>query len=228
MTLIDPRYFMRDHEAQPFLSDYRVDLAAPDVVLESGTQYTPTARYVVTQIRPPKGQTLLIKAFQPYAMRRTNVGDPALESFEFIPPQEAAGHFKFEPLVGGLSPIVIQLNVNAPRVLSGPLLNSDRVVGKGMSFISDTPYADVMRSGFNQNFTIEVPSDRLFTVVFSIIDGTAFAAPLPPGGQFQVSADTVDLPAKRVDFAGTVVSGIIMSDQKFQQLTKEIASKGVY
>ena len=30
MTLIDPRYFMRDPEAQPFLSDYRVDHAAPD------------------------------------------------------------------------------------------------------------------------------------------------------------------------------------------------------
>jgi len=31
-----------------------------------------------------------------------------------------------------------------------------------------------------------------------------------------------------VDFAGTVVSGIIMSDQRYQQLTKDIASRGVY
>ena len=228
MTLLDPRYFMRDPEAQPFLSDYRVDLAAPDVPLESGTQSTTSARYIVTQIRPPRGQTLLIKAWQPYAMRRTNIGT-ATESFEFIPPQEAAGHFSFEPLVGGLAPVVAQLNLNAPRALSpGPLLNSDRVIGKGVSFISETPYADVMRSGFNQNFTIEVPSDRLFTVVFQIIDGTAFASPLPVGGQFQVSRATDDPPTKRVDFAGTVVSGIIMSDQRFQQLTKEIANKGVY
>lgn len=227
MTLIDPRYFMRDPEAQPFLSDYRVDLAAPDVPLESGTAQQPGARYIVTQIRPPRGQILLIKAWQPYAMRRTNIGT-GTESFEFIPPQEAAGHFNFEPLVGGLAPIVAQLNVNAPRVLAGPLLNSDRVVGKGISFISESPYADVQRSGFNQNFTIEVPSDRLFTVVFQIIDNSAFAAPLPSGGQFVVSSSTVDPPTKRVDFAGTVVSGIIMSDQKFQQLTKEIASRGVY
>jgi hypothetical protein len=227
MTLIDPRYFMRDPEAQPFLSDYRVDLAAPDVPLESGTQYTTSARYIVTQIRPPKGQTLLIKAFQPYAMKRTNI-DADDESFALIDPLEAAGHFNFEPLVGGLAPIVAQLNVNAPRELAVPpvLLNSDRVVGKGVSFISSTPYADVMRSGFNQNFTIEVPSDRLFTVVFSIIDGTAFASPLPIGGQFQVTTDPAV--TKRVDFAGVVVSGIIMSDQRFQQLTKEIASRGVY
>jgi hypothetical protein len=225
MTLIDPRYFMRDPEAQPFLSDYRVDLVAPDVPLESGTQYQTSARYIVAQIRPPKGQTLLIKAFQPYAMKRVDIGTQD-ESFALIDPLEAAGHFNFEPLVGGLAPIVAQLNVNAPRVLSGPLLNSDRVVGKGVSFISTTPYADVMRSGFNQNFTIEVPSDRLFSVVFQVIDGTAFAAQLPAGGQYQVTTDP-DV-TRRVDFAGVVVSGIIMSDQRFQQLTKEIASKGVY
>jgi hypothetical protein len=223
MTLIDPRYFMRDPEAQPFLLDFRVDLAAPDVPLESGTQYTPTARYIVTQIRPPKGQTLLIKAFQPYAMKRTDIGT-ADESFAMIDPLEAGGHFSFEPLVGGLSPIVANSNVNAPRDLAGPLLNSDRVVGKGVSFISSTPYADVMRSGFNQNFTIEVPSDRLFTVVFSLIDNTAFSDAL--SNPYQVTTDPAV--TKRVDFAGTVVSGIIMSDQKFQQLTKEIASRGVY
>lgn len=226
MTLIDPRYFMRDAEAQPFLSDYRVDLAAPDVPLESGTQYTQTARYIITQIRPPRGQTLLVKAWQPYAMRRTNIGTPNA-SFEYIPPQEAAGHFNFEPLVGGLAPFVASLNVNAPTELAFAQ-NGQRVIGKGVSFISETPYADVMRSGFNQNFTIEVPSDRLFTVVFSLIDGTAAAGALPIGGQFQVSADVVDPPTKRVDFAGTVVSGIIMSDQRYQQLTKEIASRGVY
>lgn len=225
MTLIDPRYFMRDPEAQPFLQDYRVDLVAPNVPLESGTQYTASARYIVTQIRPPKGQTLLIKAWQPYAMKRTNIGT-ASESFALIDPLECAGHFNFEPLVGGLAPVVAQLNLNAPRDLAGPLLNSDRVIGKGVSFISSTPYADVMRSGFNQNFTIEVPSDRLFTVVFQLVDGTAFASPLPLGGQFQVTTDPAV--TKRVDFAGVVVSGIIMSDQRFQQLTKEIADKGVY
>jgi hypothetical protein len=222
-TLIDPRFFMRDPEAQPFLSDYRVDLTAPDVVLESGTAGTPSARYVVTQIRPPRGQILLIKAFQPYAMRRTDIGT-ADESFVMIDPRQAGGHFSFEPLVGGLSPIVANLNVNAPRDLAGPLLNTDRVVGKGVSFISDTPYSDVMRSGFNQNFTIEVPSDRLFTVVFSLIDDTAFAGAL--SNPYQVTTDPAV--TKRVDFAGTVVSGIIMSDQRFQQLTKEISNKGVY
>jgi hypothetical protein len=225
MTLIEPRYFMRDPEAQPFLSDYRADLVAPDVPLESGTAQQPGARYIVTQIRPPRGQTLLIKAWQPYAMRRSFVGTNN-ESFEYITPEEADGHFSFEPLVGGLAPIVAQLNVNSPRELTGPLLNSDRVVGKGVSFISSTPYADVQRSGFNQNFTIEVPSDRLFTVVFQIIDNGAFAASLPPAGQFQVTTDPSVL--KRVDFAGTVVSGIIMSDQRYQQLTKDIASRGVY
>jgi hypothetical protein len=81
-----------------------------------------------------------------------------------------------------------------------------------------------MRSGFNQNFTIEVPSDRLFTVVFSLIDDTAFAGAL--SNPYQVT--TVAAVTKRVDFAGTVVSGIIMSDQRFQQLTKEISGRGVY
>jgi hypothetical protein len=219
-TLIDPRYFMRDPEAQPFLSDFRVDLTAPDVPLESGTAGQPGARYIVTQIRPPRGQVLLIKAFQPYAMKRTDIGT-ADESFAMIDPLEAGGHFSFEPLVGGLSPIVANLNVNAARDLAGPLLNNDRVVGKGISFISSTPYADVQRSGFNQNFTIEVPSDRLFTVVFSLIDDTSTLS-----NPFQVTTDPAV--TKRVDFAGTVVAGIIMSDQRFQQLTKEIASRGVY
>jgi hypothetical protein len=219
-TLIDPRYFMRDPEAQPFLSDFRVDLTAPDVPIESGTAGQPGARYIVTQIRPPRGQVLLIKAFQPYAMKRTDIGT-ADESFAMIDPLEAGGHFSFEPLVGGLSPIVANLNVNAARDLAGPLLNNDRVVGKGISFISSTPYADVQRSGFNQNFTIEVPSDRLFTVVFSLIDDTSTLS-----NPFQVTTDPIV--TKRVDFAGTVVAGIIMSDQRFQQLTKEIASRGVY
>lgn len=222
-TLIDPRYFMRDPEAQPFLSDYRVDLAAPDVPLESGTLGQPGARYIVTQIRPPRGQVLLIKAWQPYAMKRTDVGTPS-ESFAMIDPLEAGGHFNYEPLVGGLSPIVANLNVNAPRDLAGPLLNNDRVVGKGVSFVSSSPYADVQRTGFNQNFTIEVPTDRLFTVVFSLIDNTASAGAL--SNPFQITTNPAV--TKRVDFAGTVVAGIIMSDQRYQQLTKEIASRGVY
>lgn len=208
MTIIDARNFIEDPSAKPFIQDFRVDLLASDVPTES------TGRYIVCKMPTPKGQVNLVKGFVPYVMQRTLIGG-ALESFQIIDPKDANGHFAFEPFVGGNLPFIISQDYNAPRTAGGTLLNQDRIQRKGVGFVSNQPWHDAMSIWQNPMFCMRVPSEVLFSVVFSILPvGIASGV----GGVYTVDASA----SKRVDFAGVVVVGMTMSEQSYDAISRDL------
>jgi hypothetical protein len=212
MEIINPHYFLSDPQVRPFSYDQRVDLTAPDV---------PTVgkdRYIVQEIRPPRGQIYVVKAFYPYAVARTDVGLPQ-ESFVYLG-TEANGFFKFEPLVNDNSPFIMETNFNAPRTAAGTLLNADRQRNKGVSYITPAPWSDATQGFFNPLFTFLIPSNASYRVIFSILT-PALASPIP--NPYQIGTGD-----KRVDFAGCITVGLQMPEQHYHGIVQRVrAEKGI-
>lgn len=217
-AFIEPKFFLADPQIRPFILDERVDLLASNVPISA------TGKFIVSELRPPRGQVYLIKNITPYAMERTNVGNPATESFQFLSPIVAGGFFSFEPTVNDNSPFIIEQNYNAPRVSAAPaaLNNNDRVRAKGIGYISDAPFTVAQNSWFNPLFTILVPSNAVFRLIFSILP-VSTTLPLPAGGQYSVGGVVVG--SRRVDFAGSVLVGQQMSEQYYHGLAQRVATQ---
>lgn len=214
-AFIEPKFFLSDPQIRPFILDERVDLTAPNVPIAA------TGKYVVSELRPPRGQVYLIKNITPYAMARTNVG-LATESFQLINAVSAAGFFSFEPTVNDNSPFIIQQNYNAPKVAGvASLNNNDRVRAKGIGYISDAPWAVAQNGWFNPLFTILVPSNAVFRLIFSILPVSS-TDPIPAGGQFGVDGAGG---TRRVDFAGSILVGQQMSEQYYHGLAQQVAAQ---
>lgn len=215
-AFIEPKFFLADPQIRPFILDERVDLLASNVPVSA------TGKFIVSELRPPRGQVYLIKNITPYAMARTNVG-AGDESFQFLSSIVAGGFFSFEPTVNDNSPFIIEQNYNAPRVSAAPaaLNNNDRVRAKGIGYISDAPFTVAQNSWFNPLFTILVPSNAVFRLIFSILP-VSTTLPLPAGGQFGVGGVGG---TRRVDFAGSVLVGQQMSEQYYHGLAQRVAAQ---
>lgn len=215
-ALIEPRFFLADPQIRPFIVDNRVDLTAPNVPI------TATGKFVVAEIRPPRGQVYIVKNITPYAMARTNVG-LATESFQLISAISAAGFFTFEPIVNDNSPFVIEQDYNAPKIAGAASLNNnDKIRAKGIGYISDSPFTVAQNSWFNPLFSILVPSNAVFQIVFSILPVSA-ANPIPVAGQFTVGGAGG---GRRVDFAGSVLVGQQMTEQYYHGLVQRETATG--
>lgn len=213
-AFIEPKFFLADPQIRPFILDERIDLTAPNAPIEA------TGKFIVTELRPPRGQVYLIKNITPYAMERTNVG-LANESFALISAPTAAGFFTFEPTVNDNSPFIIEQNYNAPKTAGAASLNNnDRVRAKGIGYIADAPFAVAQNSWFNPLFTILVPSNAVFRLTFSILPVSA-TDPLPAGGQFGIGGAGG---TRRVDFAGSILVGQQMSEQYYHGLAQRTAA----
>ena len=211
-SFIEPKFFLADPQIRPFILDERVDLTAPNVPIAS------TGRYIVSELRPPRGQVYLIKNITPYAMERTNYGLPN-ESFQLISAPLAAGFFSFEPTVNDNSPFIIRQNYNAP--MAGPgTNNNERVQNKGIGYISDAPFAVAQNGWFNPLFTILVPSNAIFRLIFSILPVSA-TNPIPVQGRYAVGGAGG---ARRVDFVGSILVGQQMSEQYYHTLTQQVSA----
>lgn len=204
-TAIDPREFLADPSVRPMARTRRVDLVAPDVPVLN------TEEFVVYQNTTKKNEIEVIRYIVPFAMERTDVGTP-FESFAMLSPQLANGHFIFSPKVNGKTVDNIDLNLNTPRDSTGTLSNADRTIRGGINFVSMNPWIDSQR--YNPLFAIPVPSETEFLVTFSLLPAST-VDPIP--SQFQIGAGV-----KRVDFAGVIVSGVILPQQLFDKLLKEL------
>jgi hypothetical protein len=218
MILIDPRHYLADPTARPFIRDFRIDLTASDVPQESA------GRYIVADLKVPRGQRFLVKSVMPYAMARTDVGT-AQESARILVNEEVGGFFSFEPTVNGNSPFVIEADLNAMRTSAGAQ-NSDRVRANGWTHVSDNPWFQASASWDNPMFTVEVSPDSTFRIVFTVLP-VGFANPLPNPYVIPAAPPPAAQPPKRVDFAGVVITGVNMSDQSYRDIYRKVEQQGV-
>lgn len=216
--IIDPRRYLTDPTARPFVRDFRVDLTAADVPVES------SGRYIVAELRVPRGQRFVVKAVFPYAMARTDVGDASLESVRTLSNAEAGGYFSFEPSVNGNSPFVIEADLNAMRTSAGAL-NSDRVRASGWTHIVENPWFSSSVNWDNPLFSVDVAPDAVFRIIFTVLP-VGYASGLPNPYVIPAPPPAVQ-PPKRVDFAGVLITGINMSDQSYRDIYSKVESQGV-
>jgi hypothetical protein len=102
-------------------------------------------------------------------------------------------------------------------VSTGTLANADRTTLGGINFISMDPWIDSMR--YNPLFSFKVPADTSFRVTFQLTP-VSTVSPIP--NPYQIGAG-----AKRVDFAGVTVSGVILPEQLYGQLMNDLQNGGV-
>jgi hypothetical protein len=210
MQLLHPLHFLDDPEIRPFVQNQRVDLKASNVPIIS------TNRYVCFSFQVPAGQCLVIKGMSFYACERTDIGSTT-EAFRYLSPEEGNGYFSYQPLIDRNSPFIVNLDFNSPKIAAGTLNNNDRQGSSGFTEISDKPTQDV-RLVENPLFSVAVPAGKTFEVAFSVLPvSTLNSANIPTGGQFQVGTG-----AKRVDFAGAVISGLIMPQQLYDQIKAKV------
>jgi hypothetical protein len=134
-----------------------------------------------------------------------------------LSPALADGWFSFEPLVNNALAFLILSDMNAPRIAAGPLTNKDRFQAKGVTHISEHPWKDIQSAWFNPMFSFVIPQESKFQVVFSLLPDGA-VAPFPAAGQYAIGSGT-----KRVDFAGFLIAGQILSDQKYNEIAGGVA-----
>lgn len=218
MRPIDPRFYLDDPDAKSLGPlTYRSDLTAPDIPTMG------TGRYVIARETIPKGQVWIIKTIVPFAQERVNVG-LGTESVQMMDPLKANNWFTFEPYINGSSPFILKADMNTPRAAAGPLQNNDRFQSAGITCISVHPWSDAQRSMFNPLFTIVVRAARTFTVVFSVLPQSSDpAAALPTAGTYAVGGAGG---ARRVDFAGVVLSGVQMSEQLYDDMQLSLQREG--
>lgn len=218
MTLIDPRRYLADPTARPFVREFRIDLTASDAPIES------TGRYIIAELKVPRGQRFIVKSVFPYAMARTDVGNAGLESARMLSNVEVGGYFSFEPQVNGNAPFVIDSDLNAMRTAAGAQ-NSDRVRASGWTHVSDNPWFMASTTWDNPLFSIEVSPDSVFRIVFTVLP-VGFANGLPNPYVIPAPPPAVQ-PPKRVDFAGAVIVGINMADQSYRDIYRKVEQQGV-
>jgi hypothetical protein len=210
-TLLSRLDTLVNDQIRPFTRNARVDLTAPDTPVQA------QGRYIIYRNRTKKGQVEVIRAIVPYAEERTDVGTPQ-ESFRKILPEDGDNFFAYNPAVNGQPAFVSQLDFNAPRNAAGPLRNAERQVRAGFTNLSTTPLADVMR-GWPSWFAIPVPSETEFLVTFEL---------MPPSVDPVATLSNpyeIGTGAKRVDFAGVLVAGVLMPQQLFDKLTEAEAAR---
>jgi len=214
--LLDALHLLDDPEIKPYVRNQRVDLAASNVPIVS------TNRYVVFSFDVPPGQCLVVKGMAFFACERTYVG-LANASFRYLTAQEGNGFFSFQPMVDRNSPYQVNLDFNSPKIAAGTLNNSDRQGSNGFTEITDSPVQDV-KLYENPLHTVAVPAGKTFEVAFSVLSvSTLNSSGIPVGGQFQVGTGI-----KRVDFAGALVTGLIMPQQLYDQVKDQVQREAAY
>lgn len=203
-------YFLKDDQVRPFLRDERHDITAANAPMHSPDEF------IIFSKTPPKNQVIIVKAIAPYVMRRTDVGDAVLESFEMIPPVLANGFFMFEPFVQTQSPFVIETDVNAPAVMASAN-DAERIKGPGFTCVTDDPIKSILFSHDN-TFSIFIGGQQPFQILMKVLPvNTVGGIPNP----FTVGNPPIPGPQqKRVDFAGALVYGVTMPEQLYNEMNK--------
>lgn len=213
MFPIDPRIFLSAEDAQPFIYTQSRDLAATDGSLKKVSE----GKYIIFQMRPAKGQVLVVKSVIPWAMQRDNVGLPT-EDVSFCNPAQVNGQVLYETFVGGNAPVLFDTTVPAFKTAAAAS-NNDLTGGKGIPFISPDPWSDAQRSWFNPMFTFLVKSGTDLMVTFSILRPSV-TNPIPVVYTVPPTAGA----ARRIDFAGVTIVGLSMSEQTYVRTLNTVTS----
>lgn len=206
-TAIDPREFLADPQVRPLARTRRADITA------SNAQQVSPGEYIIYENETAKGQVEIVRYLVPFAMERTDIGTPQ-ESFQMIDPMQGNGHFIFSPRVNSKTVDNIDIDNNAPSTAAAAS-NTDRPRRGGINFISRDPWVDSQR--YNPLFAIPVTSKTVFQVTFQLAP-LSQTNPIP--NPYQIGAG-----AKRVDFAGVVVAGVVLPQQLYGQL-QDALNKG--
>lgn len=205
-------YYVHPDEKM-FIYDFRHDLTAADCPSPSAGEY------IVMDFKVPKSAVWIIKGFVPYAMERTDVGG-VTESARYITPQDGNGWFSFAPVAAGGPPFVITTNYNAPQNDDGNQQDALRQRSNGISQVSLNPYTDAVWQMQNAFFTMAVHSEQRFQTIFSLMGPPASGGTgTPISNPYSIGTPTA--PAnKRVDFAGVVVAGLMMSENAYREAAR--------
>jgi hypothetical protein len=204
----DPKSFLADKNVEPWYRDTRQDLLATNVPISA------TGKYVIMDEQVPRAQVLVVKGIVPYAMARTNPGSGD-ESMQMIAPIDGNGWFSYEPQINDAAAYNIESNFNAPQDASVADDNSIRQRTRGLCIISDNPWRDANQQWANPLFTFVVAPTQRFRVIFSILP----ASPTNPlSSVYEIGVDAT----KRVDFAGVVAVGHLLSAQHYENLKRRI------
>lgn len=213
MFPLDPRNWLVSEQVQPFIMTRSRDLAATDGSLKKASE----GKYIIFNETPPKGQVMVVKVVTPWAMYRDNLG-VGTENVSFCDPAAVNGQVLFEPLVGGKSPMLFDVDVPAFKVVANAS-NKDTTGGKGIPFISADPWADTQRAWSNPMFTFVVRGGTQLIITFSILRPAA-NNPIPVVYTIPPVAGV----GRRIDFAGVTIAGLAMNEQLYEQLSSSMGA----
>lgn len=201
-------YFLKDSQVIPFIRDERHDIAATDAPIIA------PGRFRIFTKTPPKNQVIVIKSISPYIMRRTNVGDATLESFEMISPQLANGFFMFQPMVQSYVPLIVETDVNAPAVMASAR-DAERLKGPGFTSVTDDPIKSLLFSRDN-TFSIFVGGLQPFEIIMQVLPVNTIGG--IPNPFFVGNPPIPGAEQNRVDFAGALVYGVTMPEALYNDM----------
>ncbi len=193
-----PEFFMPDERVRMFKLAQSIDLPAADV-----PKYGP--KFIVFDFVVPKGQVFVVKGMVFPAWKRIEVGATD-EDYQLLTNQEIAGHVAFEPIVDGQSPFQIDSKLSTVNPLA-TAQNAIKQRNAGFTNVTEDPDNDLMSQWWNPLYTFPVHAGKRLEVLFSIVDTGAGVTP------WQVTTDSSI--ERRIDFAGAIVVGQVLSESDF-------------
>lgn len=212
-----PMQFLVDDEIRPFEIDIRHDLTGTGLeacpILSSGV-------YIVHEHVVPDNTAEVVLNVYPHCWARTNIGDPD-ESVQQLDPLQTAGFVLFDVTRDNGQPTLVENNYNKPTLAASPN-DRDRDSVRGKTFTS--PHAPLLQLAGLQTplGALYYPARSTFRVIFRL----APVAPANAVDGYIIGSPTAPPDAKRIDFAGALVTGVRMPQQTYDQL-KTARRKGL-
>lgn len=201
------QFFMPSSRLRPFRLEQDVDLVASNVPSFGQDAFT------IFDFKVPKNQVFIVKSLVFTAARRVNIGNTD-EAPELLSNEVVAGQFGYQVLVDGKDPLVTNTNkAKFIALASVGATNNQRNRGGYFTSVSVNPDYDLMSNWWNPLFTFAVRSEHNLQVIFRVL----------PVGTGATAIEITDDPAvtRRVDFAGALFEGNVMSEVDYTALEKQ-------
>lgn len=206
--------YLSDPDVQPFWWDYRQDLTAPAAQLETVAD----GIFIILKETVPKGQVALISGVTPTIYQRQNINTDQ-EFVAQLPTGAFSGLVAFNLEVTSLTAFISKINYNAPTQLASANNLVRATVRSGDAFPVREVHANVQN--WNPLFRIAVPSETEARVTFQIIPQNQTVANQLPVYPFIGTEGVAGV--DRIDWVGCVVSGVLMPQQKFNEMRARAA-----
>jgi hypothetical protein len=211
---IDPLAFLVDDEIRPFNIDIRHDLTGV------GAQACPilsTGVFIVHEHVVPDNTSEIVMNVFPHVWERTDVG-LGTESVALLDYKDIAGFVLFDSTKDNNQPFLVENNYNKATIAASPN-DRDRDTQRGTTFLADNSPVLEHFGMVDPQRTIHLPAKSIFRVIFRL-------APMAPAATAVPNPYQIGTGAKRIDFAGALVSGLRMPQQVYDGL-KAARRKGL-